>query len=79
MAFVSRLDPTLTFPTLAVCSDDGVRRGKMKQDLGLHGAYWTLGDAENDTDWKWPQDKTELNEWYSGSTFSKREVVKNIR
>ena len=82
VAFVSKVDPFLTFPTVVACSDDGIRRERMNRKLGLHENYWMLLKDKNTSAskiWKWPKDKNELDEWYNISTFSKQELISRIR
>ena len=77
-AFVSRSDSNLTFPTLAVCSDDGIRSfGNMMDKVGLPRGFWSLR-GENLSD-VWPQDIMQMNNLYLGSTYSKDNIVKKIR
>ena len=81
-AFVSKQDPNLTFPTLAFCSDDGIRRDNMIGKLNLSETMvdndWSLGNDAN-KNWIFPRDKKELDEWFRQSTFSKEEVIKGIQ
>ena len=76
-AFLTREDPDLTFPTLAICSDDGIRRKRMEQELGLGSNYWLLRGGNSSM--PWPKDHIQLDEWYNMSTFSKEDVTESIK
>ena len=74
---MSREDPDLTFPTLAVCSNDGIRLEKMAEDLGIESGFWSLDHGSKNMT-IWPNDKTVLNAWYDKSTFSKGDIIKAV-